>query len=131
MKKHILIILVFLASTAGYSQSTINLHVSPLFSDYMVVQQKMHFPVWGTATPFSTVQVLLAGFTATTMANSDGQWMVRLPELNAGGPYEMEIIGSNEKIMIRDVMVGEVWFAAGQSNMEYMMVEGIGDSTQQ
>ena len=90
---------------------------SPLFSDHMVLQRDMPVPVWGTASPGELVKVTLNGHSLSTRADADGKWMVRLRKLKAGGPYDLRIDGANS-IVIHDVLVGEVWLASGQSNME-------------
>src|ERR1700749_1932524 len=89
-----------------------------LFSDHMVLQQGMSVPVWGTAGPGETVTVTLNGQSQSTAAAQDGHWIVRLNNLTAGGPYEMQIAGENT-IVLHDVLVGEVWLAGGQSNMVF------------
>ncbi|MCC7493846.1 MAG: hypothetical protein IT204_15935 [Fimbriimonadaceae bacterium] len=91
---------------------------NPLFSDHAVLQRGKPIPVWGHAAPKEAVTVTLAGQTASTTACSceEGCWMVRLPALPAGGPYELTISGSNT-IKVQDVLIGEVWLASGQSNM--------------
>lgn len=125
--RHLLISLLILSVFPSQGQN--HLTVSRLFSDHMVLQQKMQIPVWGTARPLSTVQVVLAGFTATTVADNNGNWIVRFPSMNAGGPYSVHIVG-DEEIFIRDVMIGEVYIASGQSNMEWDMNGGVGPNTQ-
>jgi len=89
-----------------------------LFSDHMVLQRGMSVPIWGTAAPGETVQVMLNGKTRSTIAGADGKWMLRLRKLKAGGPYEMQIQGANS-LTIHDVLVGEVWLGSGQSNMAF------------
>jgi sialate O-acetylesterase len=91
---------------------------SALFSDHMVLQREMPVPVWGTADPGETVTVDFAGQTRSTAAGPDGKWMLRLRKLKAGGPFEMEIRGRN-RIVLHDILVGEVWLASGQSNMVF------------
>jgi sialate O-acetylesterase len=90
---------------------------NPLFSEHAVLQQGAPVPVWGTADPGEAVTVEIAGQTATAKAGADGKWLVRLPPLKAGGPFTLTISGTN-KIVLGDVLVGEVWVAGGQSNME-------------
>ena len=109
-------LLLFFITTylAGFGQAKIQL--PSIFSDHIVLQQKMQVPVWGTAGPNSAISVQLAGFTGTTRANANGKWMLRLPEMNAGGPFEMKV-WDTDTLRIRDVMIGEVWLASGQSNM--------------
>jgi sialate O-acetylesterase len=91
---------------------------SALFTDHMVLQRDMPVPVWGTADPGETVKVTFNGQTQSATAGPDGQWIVRLSKLKAGGPFEMQIDGVNS-IVLHDVLVGEVWLAAGQSNMVF------------
>src|SRR5205814_111068 len=94
----------------------------PLFSDHAVLQRGKPIPVWGTADPGEEVTVMLqspqAGAMATAKAGADGAWTVKLPEQTAGGPYELTIRGKNT-VTLKDVLVGEVWVASGQSNMEW------------
>jgi sialate O-acetylesterase len=88
------------------------------FTDHMVLQQGMKVPVWGTADPGEKVTVTFNGQTQTATAGTDGNWMVRLADLKAGGPFAMTIAGKNT-ITINDVLVGEVWLGSGQSNMDF------------
>jgi len=95
---------------------------SPLFSDHMVLQRGMQAPVWGTANPGEKVKVTLNGKSSSATTGADGKWMVHLRNLKAGGPFEMQIEGSepgNHSMTIKDVLVGEVWLGAGQSNMVF------------
>lgn len=90
---------------------------NPLFSDGMVLQRGMPVPVWGTADNGERVTVSFQGQSVSTTAR-DGKWMVRLRPLQAGGPAEMTITGTNS-VPIRNVLVGEVWLCSGQSNMQW------------
>ena len=91
--------------------------LAPAFSDYMVLQRGAVAPVWGTAKPGEKVTVEFAGQTKRTVAGEDGRWRVRLDAINdttvAGG---LKVTGENI-LLIKGVLVGEVWFASGQSNM--------------
>jgi sialate O-acetylesterase len=89
-----------------------------LFCDHAVLQQQMPIPVWGTADPGEDVTVTLGDQKAVTKADSHGCWMVKLSPLPAGGPYEMTIAGKNQ-VVLKDVMIGEVWICSGQSNMAW------------
>jgi len=93
-----------------------------LFSDHMVLQSGMAVPIWGTADPGEKVAVTLNGKTASATADANGKWTVRLAKLKAGGPFEMTIAGKkpgDAPIVVKDVLVGEVWLGSGQSNMEF------------
>ena len=88
-----------------------------LFVDHAVLQQGRPVPVWGTADPGESVTVDIAGQTVATKAGKDGKWMARLPSMQAGGPFTLTISGKN-KVVLSDILVGEVWVCGGQSNME-------------
>lgn len=89
----------------------------PLFSDDMVLQRRVKFPVWGWTTPGASVTVEFQGKTATGVADAQGKWVARLGPFEAGGPYTMTIKGP-QSVTLNNVLVGDVWLASGQSNME-------------
>lgn len=91
--------------------------VPVIFSNNMVLQRDMPVPVWGWAKPGERVTCEMGGGKVTGEANADGQWMLRLPAMPAGGPFEMEVRGENT-LKFTGVLVGEVWVCSGQSNME-------------
>lgn len=102
--------------------------VASIFGDKMVIQQGIHAPVWGYATPNTVVSVDFAGTISTTRSGADGKWMLAMPELIAGGPFTM-MVYTTDTLRLNDVMVGEVWLASGQSNMEWRMGSGVGSNT--
>ena len=87
-----------------------------VLGDGMVLQRDMPAPIWGTASPGEKVSVAVAGQEVSTTAGDDGRWLVKLPPLKAGGPFEMTVAGRNT-ITRKDILVGEVWICSGQSNM--------------
>ena len=92
---------------------------SSLFGDHAVLQREMPVPVWGSAEPGEKVTVSFAGKVVETQADATGKWKVVLPALAASSEgREMTIEGKN-KIVIKDVLVGEVWLCSGQSNMQF------------
>jgi sialate O-acetylesterase len=91
--------------------------LNPLFQDHAVLQQGVPVPVWGTADPGEKVTVEFASQSVATVAASDGKWLVRLAPLTPGEPRTLTVTGKN-KIVLTDLLVGEVWIASGQSNME-------------
>lgn len=91
-----------------------------LFSDGMVLQRNKAIPVWGWADANEKVTIHFNKQTKTIQADKNGKWMVNLDSEKAGGPFELSITGKN-KIVIKDVLVGEVWICSGQSNMEFQM----------
>ena len=94
----------------------------------MVVQRDLPLHFWGWAAPDEKVAVAFHGVTRETTADRLGSWSVWLPPEPAGGPYGLTVSGTNT-IALDDVLVGDVWFASGQSNME-MPLKGFGAGTQ-
>ena len=90
--------------------------LSSLFSDHMVLQQQKPIRLWGEGV--GAVTVRLADVTATAPC-VDGVWQAELPPMAAGGPYTLTLQDAVGEVALTDVMLGEVWLAAGQSNMEH------------
>lgn len=88
------------------------------FADGMVLQRGMKVPVWGTAETGKMVTVSFAGAELSAVAGADGKWMVKLPKMEASKEGRTMVVIGDGRVEIRDVLVGEVWFASGQSNME-------------
>src|SRR5215472_18279051 len=91
-----------------------------LFSDHMVLQSGVTQMIWGWADPGEAIEVHLAGTSRATTATSDGRWSVALLPLPAGGPFVLEVRGT-KTLRFKDVAIGEVWIASGQSNMTYAL----------
>ena len=91
-----------------------------LISDNMVLQRDAKLAVWGWAATGEKVTVRFNGKTYTATTAADSTWTVPLPAMKAGGPYDMEITGSNS-IVIKNILLGDVWVCSGQSNMELPM----------
>jgi sialate O-acetylesterase len=100
-----------------------------IFQSGMVMQQNMEDPVWGWAEPGATVAIHPSWQLKTykTKANNGGKWMIKLAAPDAGGPYKITIHADTTSIILSNVLVGEVWVASGQSNME-MPVKGYFDT---
>ncbi len=92
--------------------------VSSIIGDNMVLQRNAPVVLWGWDDAGTKVSVSIGGSSATATAGEDGSWSVSLPAMKAGGPHEIGISGSS-KLNIKNVLVGEVWFCSGQSNMEW------------
>ena len=102
--------------------------LASIFTDHAVLQRNMPIPVWGTTKkPEARVRAELAGTeekrTAIVKSSMDGDFLLRLPPLEAGGPFTLRVWTEEpgEEVVLKDVMVGEVWVASGQSNMEYLL----------
>lgn len=97
-----------------------------IFCDHMVLQHGATLPVWGKASPGEVVTVSILGRSAKTIATSDGNWRVTLPPLVASAIPQHLVVQGNNRIDIQDVLVGDVWIGAGESNMEYPLSESSG-----
>jgi sialate O-acetylesterase len=96
-----------------------NITPAPLFKDGAVLQRDKPVPVWGTANAGEKVTVTFAGQTKSATADANGRWMVTLEPLPASAtPGTLTFVGENT-ITLTDILVGEVWLASGQSNMEW------------
>ncbi len=94
------------------------MHPAKLFADSMVLQRDKPIPIWGWAAAGEKVIVKLNKQTKTAVTSGNGRWRVDLAPEKAGGPFQLQISGS-EKIVLKDVLVGDVWICSGQSNMEW------------
>jgi len=118
MTRRMMIRSALLGLIVAVSPSAAAVKLPALIADGMVVQRGGRVPIWGTAEPGERVNVTMGGRQATTSAGDDGRWIVRLDPVPGGGPVQMVVTGSN-RIEVRDILVGDVWICAGQSNMEW------------
>lgn len=117
-----LLILILLIGSRFESPAQIRLPA--LFTDGMVLQQNTEVQVWGNAGTNELVKVNTSWNRKSyrTKADKSGRWKLKFDTPSAGGPYQIDISGKN-RIMLKDVLVGEVWVCSGQSNMD-MPVKG-------
>jgi sialate O-acetylesterase len=94
------------------------LKLPAIFSDNMVLQQQMTVPVWGWSSPGAEVTVTFGNQTRSVSADASGHWLVKLHKLKASAQPQTLTIDSGYAISFTNVLVGEVWLASGQSNME-------------
>jgi sialate O-acetylesterase len=93
-----------------------------IFGDNMVLQQKTDAAIWGIASKNTTVKVTTSWNrkSYSTRSGSDGKWKLKVSTPSAGGPYEVSI-SDGATMILKNVMIGEVWVCSGQSNMEMPM----------
>jgi sialate O-acetylesterase len=116
------IVLLALACT----KNTPSLSVAPIFSDQMVLQQNSAVTLWGTGAPGALIQIEASwGETAQTEIDAQGRWEASLQTTTYGGPHQLVVTSAEQKIQFDDVLLGEVWLASGQSNMEWPMIARI------
>ncbi len=94
------------------------MRLSSIISDGMVLQRNSTVPLWGEAAPGQTVQIFFNGKEYSTPCDSDGSWRMTLEAMEPGGPFEMTLSAGDQEIVLRDILIGDVWVLGGQSNME-------------
>lgn len=112
-------------SPAAFAAQGGALELPLVFSDGVVLQRDRPLPVWGQARPGCEVRVELDGQRASATAGADGRWEATLPAHAAGGPYVLAVEACGERRRIADVLLGEVWLASGQSNMEWPVAQAL------
>ena len=118
MKTHVL---AMAAAAFAAAECAAAVTMPRVFGDNMVLQQGQSVPVWGKAAPGEKVTVTFAGQTATATADAQGKWRLKLAPLKACAEgAEFRVAGENA-LAFKNVVVGEVWFCSGQSNMEFTM----------
>jgi sialate O-acetylesterase len=119
MKAAVLLALSLFLTTSAHALVRL---ASP-FTDHMVLQCDMKVPVWGTAEPGEHVFVQFDGQKVVTDAGADGKWRVDLQPMKASSESRVLTVGGSKTgpLEFQDVLVGEVWIASGQSNMEFSM----------
>ena len=116
----IVLLTTFFFQSLSYAQITL----PKVFGDSMVLQRDVAIPVWGNAVPGTSIVAQLGKIRAATKADSKGKWMIRFPKFKAGGPYTLKISESgkaNSSIELKGILIGDVWLASGQSNMEWQV----------
>lgn len=117
--KRLLPALFVLLSFAACPPALADVTLPSVIGDHMVIQRDAEARIWGWADAGEAVTVSFAGATAQVRADDDGNWRVTLPEMPASAEGRPLVIEGNNRIEITDVLVGEVWVASGQSNMEW------------
>ncbi len=119
MKKQLLHFLtLFILVSACQHPTAVNIQVDEIFTDHAVLQRDAEVPIWGTADPGGKIKVEMGSAAAFAEVDEEGRWMVALPAMTAGGPFDLHVIGE-DTISFQDILIGDVWVASGQSNMEW------------
>ena len=91
-----------------------------LIRDSMILQREKPVKIWGWASPDEKIKVSFLNKKYHSKADANGNWMIHLPTMTAGGPYTMKIDASNH-LTIKNILIGDVWICSGQSNMVHQM----------
>lgn len=86
----------------------------------MVLQRNEKITIWGWASPNERITATFNGEQKKSIASPKGEWTLEFPKMKAGGPYTMKISGKNE-VLLKDILIGDVWLCSGQSNMVHQM----------
>ncbi len=120
--KHITKIALILALFfSSFNITEAKLIISKLYADHMVIQRNQPIVVWGRADGNENVVVRFYNIESSVKTDDKGEWKILLPKMEAGGPYEMVISTGKDKIVIKDILIGDVWLSSGQSNMEWIV----------
>ena len=112
--------LIFLAVLAFSSVAFADFKPADIFADGMVLQRELSVPIWGTAGVGAKVEVSFAAQHTSATADQNGRWKLMLDPMQASAVGREMVFRSGDAVFTcRDVLVGEVWFAGGQSNMGY------------
>ncbi len=106
---------------AGLAAGQGALSADRAFGSHMVLQRRQPIQVWGLASPGAEVEVVLSEERAVTIAGADGRWRAQLGPMEAGGPHSLTLRSEAHEVTLEDVLVGEVWVCAGQSNMRWTL----------
>jgi sialate O-acetylesterase len=115
MKLSFIVLFQLLCLNQAFAQK---LWVPNVFSSHMVLQREIPVPVWGKAKSGAEVRVLLKKAYKAT-ADKDGNWKIFLEPMKAGGPFHLRVFSGKESIKFEDVLIGDVFFGAGQSNLQF------------
>ena len=112
--------LITLISILAVMSTAAKVRLTPLFTDNMVFQQDCKAPVWGEAEPGATVKVTPSwnNKTYSAIADSEGKWKITIPTPKGSFQKYSLTISDGEPVVLSNVVVGEVWLASGQSNMQ-------------
>ncbi|MGE5521354.1 MAG: GDSL-type esterase/lipase family protein [Candidatus Dadabacteria bacterium] len=117
---------VFQSITGDYG----GLQLNPVFAPHMVLQRNKPVRFYGIANANEKIRVSFTGKEKTVYAKENGKWTVEFPSMQAGGPYTSTFISDNKKIILNDIMIGEVWLCSGQSNMYFPLRNAVNDQSE-
>jgi len=116
---YVIAVVFILAAHSSPSGQKKQLKLCRLFSDHIVLQQQAKVDFWGQARPGQEIRISASWWKqVSTRADANGNWKIKIATPKAGGPYTIHIKTADSNVIIKDVLIGEVWLAAGQSNMD-------------
>ena len=116
MKWTVFAVLLLWTGIAAQAQ----LRLPKLVSDGMILQRDAALTIWGWDKPGAKITVRFKDKTYRATTDKDGKWQLPMPPMPSGGPFVMDVTGSS-RLTIRDILIGDVWFCSGQSNMVHQL----------
>lgn len=123
-------LLFFIFSFVTIQTTKAQLTVSNLFSSGAILQQEVEVPIWGKATVNDSVFVSIENHIDTVVTDANGKWEAAVPTHSAGGPYTLSVETKTQNFTFNDIYFGDVWLAAGQSNMEWTLTQSDGGAAE-
>ena len=120
MRKLFLLLFIFYFNEPVYGQ----IKLPHFFDNHMVLQREKEIPIWGSASPGTKIKIKLANHSIITVTDNQGKWMLHIPPIEAGGPFDLKVYENDEgnpSVEFYDILIGDVWLASGQSNMEWQV----------
>ena len=117
----IMLFLIAVGFTKAENVEDDSLKLGAVFSDHMVLQRNKPIVIYGKSKPGDLVEVVFFSKKLSTITNGSGQWKVAFPALKQGGPFEITVLANDQKIVLNDILIGDVWLCSGQSNMEFQL----------
>ncbi|MDD4971480.1 MAG: sialate O-acetylesterase [Paludibacter sp.] len=121
MKKYLSISIILLCLLLSIKSEAQKLQLGELFNEGAVLQRNSKVSIWGTSKPSTTISINIQDKKVQTKSDKNGDWKTDLSALKEGGPYPMTVISATDTVKIKEIYVGEVWIAGGQSNMAFML----------
>jgi sialate O-acetylesterase len=122
MNRIFLLIALFISFMNIYDLKA-EIRLPGFFTHYMVLQRDAPVRIWGWADKSENVEIAFSGQKIKTRADKTGRWEIFLKEMTAGGPFTLIVKGKDNQIEVNDILIGDVWYCGGQSNMEMKLKE--------
>ena len=132
LRSSVVVFAVAIFTTLLTGEVSADISLPKIFSDHMVLQRNSTVPIWGTASPDEKLKITFDGQELDATATESGVWSTEIKTGEAGGPYELEVSSTESELRVgfTDVMVGDVWICAGQSNMEWPVSSALNPETE-
>ena len=90
-----------------------------IFNNHMVLQRNRPITLWGWGTPLELISIQFGTKINQVKVDENGEWILDLPPMSAGGPFILIVKGSENQLIFENILIGDLWICAGQSNMEW------------